>query len=239
MSIQSAVDLNSFLVISFDLDDTLWDNAQIVHYSERLLVDKLTRDFPDIQNIWTERSLRKLKEALFHQHGLARGMTFLRSEWLSEILTKAGYSAEQEVGELMNYFLTHRSQVRLFAGVKECLTALRSRFRVYALTNGNVDLKIAGVESYFDGLINPDKIQRAKPDPDFYRLAQREIAVEPHRILHIGDGWKNDVLASVEAGFRAAWFNPTNEPPPDPNLLSFHFQNWQQMHTLFSQNNGD
>ena len=219
---------NSVDVITFDLDDTLWDNSEAVHKAEALLLAKLFQDFPKVRLAWTDEAIATLKSETYQRYGLSRGMTFLRSHWLSTMLESSGYPVQGSVATLMEYFITHRSQVDLLPGVKDSLVRLQQRYRLFALTNGNVDLKIAGVRQYFEDVINPDKIQRAKPDPSFYKVAEAHIGVNARRILHVGDGWINDVLASTSAGYQAAWFNPGNATLPEMGLAAFHFASWQQ-----------
>jgi putative hydrolase of the HAD superfamily len=50
----------------------------------------------------------------------------------------------------------------------------------------------------------------AKPDPEIYRKAMRELGVEPATTVYVGDGGDDELAGAKQAGlraFRAAWFS--------------------------------
>ena len=71
-------------------------------------------------------------------------------------------------------------------------------------------------------------ISREQPKPDI-RIFSRLIAeagVDAHRILHVGDDPRLDVVGAMQAGLQAAWLNrnsqawPEELPPPPRTILS-------------------
>jgi FMN phosphatase YigB (HAD superfamily) len=47
-----------------------------------------------------------------------------------------------------------------------------------------------------------------KPHPEIFHRALRALALQPDRVLHVGDRMDCDVQGARAAGLRAAWFGP-------------------------------
>lgn len=47
----------------------------------------------------------------------------------------------------------------------------------------------------------------AKPFPEIYRIAAGKFGIEPSKTYMVGDSWRNDIVPSKAAGWKAVWFN--------------------------------
>ena len=63
----------------------------------------------------------------------------------------------------------------------------------------------------FEGRVFSCEAVLAKPDPEIYRKAMRELGVEPATTIYVGDGGDDELAGAERAGlraFRATWFKP-------------------------------
>lgn len=90
----------------------------------------------------------------------------------------------------------------LFPGAKELLIALRSRYRVAALSNSNAlhwerNSNDLGVTQLFEVAISSHQIGLCKPDPAIYEAALKQLRVSPGSIMFFDDLQANDAAASA------------------------------------------
>ncbi len=96
------------------------------------------------------------------------------------------------------------TRLRLYAGAKELLAALRGRGKALLLSNAQSlftrpELESLGLAGAFDGIYLSSEAGCRKPDPRFYRLALEREELEAARCLMIG----NDPICDGEGARRA------------------------------------
>jgi putative hydrolase of the HAD superfamily len=64
-------------------------------------------------------------------------------------------------------------------------------------------LEKAGLRSYFSVVIGSGRVGYAKPHPEIFRIAAKQLGREPARLLHVGDSVEHDVVAARLAGLNA------------------------------------
>ena len=102
---------------------------------------------------------------------------------------------------------TSTTHLRLYAGARELLTALRARGKVILLSNAQSlftrpELDALGLTDCFDGIYISSEAGFKKPDPRFYRLALEREGLAPERCLMVG----NDPVCDGQ-GARAVGMN--------------------------------
>ena len=200
-------------VISLDLDDTLWPVGPVIATAEAELLSWLRLRHPRAVAGHDVDSMRLLRADVALRHpGRRHDMTFLRRQALAEQFARAGYGtahdvAAPEVAEAMEIFLAGRNRVELYADVRPALRRLRSRYRLFALSNGNADLKRCGIDELFDGHVTAEHAGAAKPDARIFSHLLRAAGVEPAEVLHIGDDPLADVVGASQAGMQSVWLN--------------------------------
>ena len=199
-------------VISFDLDDTLYDNGPVMQRAEQALVDYLHREHPDTQSLaltdW--RSIRNQLAA--GDSNLAGNMTALRLATLTEGLTRSGLAqanAKSASEAAMAHFLEHRNYVEVAGEVHQLLAALATRFPLLAISNGNADIQKIGLTDYFTQAWQPSATLRGKPTTDMFEAARAELGFSPGELLHIGDHPVSDVQGAARFGAQSVWLNET------------------------------
>jgi putative hydrolase of the HAD superfamily len=205
----------SIRLITFDLDDTLWDVAPTLESAEAALRDWLARNAPllgevPVEHLWTIRS-----RLLDGEPALKHRISELRRRVLFTALQEAGY-AEPEAREMAEQafqtFLAARHEVQIFPEVQPTLEVLANRYLLGVLTNGNADVRRLGLADYFRFALCAEELGIGKPDPRPFREALRLGGVPAEQAVHIGDHPGDDIQGAQRAGLRAVWFNPGGKP---------------------------
>lgn len=218
----------SLRLITFDLDDTLWDVAPVMHGAEASLRDWLAVQAPrlgpvPIEHLWAIRS-----RLLGGDPDLRHRLSELRRRILLHALIDAGY-AQAESRELaergFQVFLEARHRVELFPDVHQTLERLALRFSLGVITNGNADVRRLGLADYFQFALCAEELGIGKPDPLPFHTALQRAGVAASQAVHIGDHPGDDIAGARAAGMQAIWFNPqgkpwTGEPEPPVQIAS-------------------
>ncbi|MGC1524196.1 MAG: HAD family hydrolase [Steroidobacteraceae bacterium] len=222
------------LVLSFDLDDTLWPVAPVIAAAEADLFLWLRERYPRTVSGHSVESMRAQRASLserFPEQG--HDLTFLRHRALQDLFAAAGH-AESLADQALEVFLSARNRVELYDDVRPALIRLRSRYPLYALSNGNADLGRCGIADLFAGHITARAAGCAKPDARIFARLAREAGVEAARVLHIGDDPLTDVVGARQAGMQAVWINraarqwPAHFLPPARTITSLAEIVWHQ-----------
>ena len=76
-----------------------------------------------------------------------------------------------------------------------------------AISNGNLDLKQAGLEGYFKFVYQANVDLPKKPHPKMFQVACKDLNIDLAQLLHVGDHWVHDVQGADSAGCQAAWLS--------------------------------
>lgn len=214
------------LVLSFDLDDTLWPVAPVIAAAEADLYSWLRERYPETVSGHSVESMQALRASLSERFPeQAHDLTFLRHRALQDLFAAAGH-AESLADEALEVFLAARNRVELYGDVRPALIRLRARYPLYALSNGNADLGRCGIADLFAGHITARAAGFAKPDARIFARLAAAAGVEAARVLHIGDDPLADVVGARQAGMQAVWLNrtlrawPGEFPPPSRTITS-------------------
>jgi FMN hydrolase / 5-amino-6-(5-phospho-D-ribitylamino)uracil phosphatase len=207
-------------VLSFDLDDTLWPVEPVIAAAENAMLAWLREQHPEILRGRTVESLRAMRMELAARFPeRSHDMTFLRHQALSELFAGAGRPA-RHADEAFEVFYAERNRVTLYGEVGAALTRLSTRYRLFALSNGNADLQRCGVAHWFEGHVSAITAGAAKPDARIFAHLLGLARVPAEQVLHIGDDPHLDVAGAAQAGLQTAWLNrggrlwPAHLPPP-------------------------
>lgn len=205
--------------ISFDLDDTLWDNKPVIIAAEQQLRNWVVERTPKMAPHYNLKTLLEYRSIILkEQPSLRHRISELRQATLRYALQQHGYDrqhSESLAAEGFALFLQARHNIEPYTQAEPLLAAMSKRYTLIALTNGNADINRMTLGRYFTHSYRAEQIGRAKPDPGFYQDALKRASIDASRTLHIGDDYKNDVLAARDAGLLTLWFNPSRQPEED------------------------
>ena len=202
-------------LITFDLDDTLWDVAPVIVTAEVAMRDWLAEHAPRLGPFSPER-LFEIRQGLVDvEPALKHKISELRRRVLFHALEQAGYpsSEAKALGDAcFEIFLHARHQVEFFPEVHPTLERLAQRYTLGAVTNGNADVRRLGVSDYFTFALSAEDMGVGKPDPRPFEEALRRGGVSADAAVHIGDHPNDDIAGAKQAGLRAIWYNPKGLP---------------------------
>lgn len=201
--------------LTFDLDDTLWDNRPVLMRAEQTLYDWLCRHYPRISGYYRIEDMLTLRQQLLQQDPeLKNDVTRLRKTSLNIMARTAGYESSL-VEPAFAVFLEARHRITLYNDVLPALHSLRSAgYCLGTLTNGNTDVQRLGLAHLFDFSLTAAGTGKAKPHPRMFEEACRRANVSAAELAHIGDEFDTDVAGARCAGAVAIWMNRQGTPPP-------------------------
>lgn len=213
-------------LITFDLDDTLWDTAPVIASAEILLRDWLAANAPRLGSVPVEHLFAIRERLVQAEPALKHRISALRRRVLFNALAEVGYVQEQAqalADEAFEVFLQARHQVEVFPEVEPVLEILRQHYVLGVVTNGNADVRRLGISDYFRFALCAEDLGVGKPDPAPFLEALKRGGVEAAAAVHIGDHPGDDISGAQRAGLRAVWFNPqgkdwTGERAPDAEV---------------------
>jgi FMN hydrolase / 5-amino-6-(5-phospho-D-ribitylamino)uracil phosphatase len=214
------------LVLSFDLDDTLWPVGPVIAAAESALMAWLHARYPKTVSGHSGETMRALRADMamrFPEHG--HDLTFLRHRALKDLFGAAGH-AESLADDALEVFFNARNRVEFYDDVRPSLERLQLRYRLFAVSNGNADLKRCGIEKLFAGHVTARAAGAAKPDARIFARLLEIAGVDASRVLHIGDDPLADVVGATQAGMQAVWLNrdsrqwPASFAPPTRTITT-------------------
>lgn len=221
---------NDIKLITFDLDNTLWDVEPIVARAEKAMRDWIRAEHPGFVARFDFREFSRLRHAVVTEcHDIAHDLTALRTEVLRRAFVEGGYAAADAVTAARNafdVFYAGRNTVEYFPGALDALAELKKDFQLCALSNGNADIGRVGLGHLFSGHFSAASVGAAKPDPRIYLAALAASGLTPAQAIHVGDHPEQDIAAAAGVGMRTVWVNFTDQvwpeqPPADAEITSF------------------
>lgn len=217
-----AIRLRPFRAISFDLDDTLYDNRPIIMAAEQRLLNYLAEHHP-LTQVWGLEDWQALKRQLIEQcPSLAHDTSASRLVTLEQGLMTLGYTkteAAKGAQLALAYFVCQRSDFVVADEVLGKLERLAERYPLIGITNGNVDAHRIGLGGLFEFVLHPGNGTRMKPYPDMFYQACHRLDISCDQLLHLGDSFKADVQGARRAGCQSVWLNPAfDREPAEPGM---------------------
>lgn len=195
-------------VISFDLDDTLYDNAPIMARAEQQVHDWLVQRLPQAGAWSLEQWRERRSHLLASDPGLAANMTLLRHATLLQGFKELGIAdAQRWADDTVSEFIHQRSQIDVAPEVLAGLKALGQAFHVVAISNGNADIPKTVLHDRFEHVWQPTRRLRGKPYSDLFEQAQAQYPqFTAQQFLHVGDHPISDVFGAQRTGWQSAWY---------------------------------
>ncbi len=199
--------LKTFKAISFDLDDTLYDNGPVIQRAEDWMFGHFATNYSElVPHQWSELKWQQLKL----DPELAHDVSLWRIKALQALFVQKGYSAATalaEAQEVFNQFLSVRSDFEVPQESFDVLAELARFCPVVAITNGNLDADKVGLSDSFRFILKAGDGVKSKPFPDMFDIAAQRLDITTRDILHVGDHLKTDVFGAKFCGAQAVWLN--------------------------------
>ena len=212
-------------IVTFDLDDTLWDVAPVIEQANQTLYDWLRQHAPAFTQHYQLDDFSLLREQVLQINPeVAHSVTAIRLAVLRQGLSASGYQGQQLeelTTESFACFLKARNQVDFFQHALSMIQQLHPHYQLGALSNGNADISMVGLDQYFDFSFNADQVGKAKPHPLMFEKMLQKTGARPDQVIHVGDHPEHDIQGAQQAGLHSLWVNLKAErwPGGEPATL--------------------
>ncbi len=205
-------------VITFDLDNTLWDVEVVIANAERRMRSWLVEHVPEYPQLFPPEAIKDLRSEVVGRHPeFKHDLSKLREEILFEAILRCGYAQAQArlyAQEAFQRFFEARHEVEFFEGALETLAVLADQYVLGALTNGNADFQKLKLDSYFSFGYSAASVGAGKPEPHMFRAALKHTGASARETVHVGDHLVDDIQGAAGVGMHTIWVNLTGSPPP-------------------------
>ncbi len=220
-------------VITFDLDNTLWDVEPALLRAEEAQQNWLKAHRPGAVEYLDHDALFEFKKSVWKRHPeLLHHVSQMRIQTLYELLIAADYcetEARSGAEQAFEVFLRERRKVVLYEEALGVLEVLAKNYTLGALTNGNADIYKTDAGEYFDFAFLAEDIGASKPHPDMFHAALRQTGAAAHEIVHVGDDPEHDVRGAREMGMRTVWVNIRGKAWPGDQRADAEVINLRQL----------
>lgn len=206
-------------LITLDLDNTLWDIEPIIIRAENALKQWLQQQSPELAENFHWDGLRAEIKAIRQQHPeIAHHPTEMRKKLLFRLFSTTGLDEQQAIQlseKGFELFYQYRNQITLDPATESALQQLHGEYQLIALTNGNANLQMIGIDRFFAAHFSAETEGKPKPHAAMFERALTHAKVTPEQTVHVGDHPLEDVEAARALGFRTIWFNEQGQQPAD------------------------
>ena len=203
--------LRRIKLITFDLDNTLWDVEPALIRAEQAQYLWLREHRTRVTRRYSPLQMREFRIQHYQQHPhLAHQISEIRIQAVKAMLLECDYDEEMAAAgaaAAFQTFLSIRHQVQPYEQALPVLQNLANDYVLGALTNGNADIFKLEIGDYFDFSFSAEEVDASKPLPDLFHAAMRESGAASHETIHVGDNPKHDVLGAQQVGMFTVWMN--------------------------------
>ncbi|MDN3652781.1 HAD-IA family hydrolase [Thalassotalea ponticola] len=202
--------LANFKAISFDLDDTLYDNHPVITKAEHQLQLCLQQLAPQCASLGPEFWQQQRQRIIAEQPSLAHDVSALRLAYIQLGMEQLGCDqrdAKAKSQQAFDHFLQHRNDFQVPHSVKALLLKLSQRYPLVAISNGNVNIDDIGLSDYFTASFFAGNGNLQKPEADMFAQASAALAINRAELLHVGDCTHADIYGAQAAGCQTIWIN--------------------------------
>jgi len=193
--------------VVFDMDDTLYPESQYILSGFKACAVWAEQHI----GIANEEGYSKL-EKLYHD-GI-RNNTF--NVWLEH------YNIHDDINiikQLVQVYRTHKPSITPYPEIPNILSYLsQRRIKIGLVSDGYLTVQqnkfnSLGLAKYFDAIVFSDQWGREnwKPSQRPYVEVLKQLQVEPHNAIYIGDNPTKDFLGANQLGMSTIWLNLNQE----------------------------
>ena len=225
-------------LITFDLDDTLWDNGPTITNAEIFTRKWIEKRVGRVEWGGFEDFLNLRKDLIKEDPSIAWDISKLRKEIFKKKINHFVTSSEAEVlaNDAFNIFINKRHEIEFYDGVANALKSLSMNYSLGVLTNGNADIYRFEIGKYFDFSISSLEAKDSKPNRSHFDKALQKIdGISFVEMLHIGDHQINDIFAANRLGIKTLWFNNKNTEWAQAFEKPKDFSDWNKLPEMIEE----
>ncbi len=196
-------------VVSFDADGTLWDFEKTMRHSLKRVLEELEGMDPiAASGLSVEGMIGVRDEVAEEMRSKGARLEEIRLEAFRRTLREAGRPDEDLARRLYGTYMRHRfGDIVLYEDASPALEALRGRYTLGMISNGNSYPERCGLGGVFGFVVLSQECGVRKPDPRIFKIALGRAGCSGHEMVHVGDSLEEDALGASAAGIRSVWIN--------------------------------
>ena len=208
--LDAMVDLRNIRTITFDMDDTLWDFQSAMENALGVTLERLRGILPgDPTARLTVQRMMDIRDgvALEMGEGTVR-QEEIRYAAMVKTLELLGSADRGIADELFSIYMEARlAGAKPFDDVPDVLAALKNRYRLGIISNGNNTPQAVGLDDVFAFTVFAHDCGFPKPDPRIFEYALAKFGDAPRVVAHVGDSLESDVQGANRHGMLSVWLN--------------------------------
>jgi beta-phosphoglucomutase len=185
--------LDNMIGAIFDLDGVIVDTAKYHYLAWKRLAQELGFEFKESDNERLKGVSRMKSLEILLELG---GLSFSNDEKLLLADKKNNWYVE---------YISAIDESEILKGAKEYLLKLKNSGIKIALgsasKNAPAILNRLKITNLFDSIVDGNKVSKAKPDPEVFLIAAKELGLEPHECVVFEDA-EAGITAAKAAGMR-------------------------------------
>ncbi len=212
--------------ILFDVDDTLYDQAQPTAEAYHLISQKPI-DMGELLLINTKYSCVLFEKARRQEAPMKQ----LYIERAKNNMSEFGITISDEEAELyQERYVQAQKEIHVSETIKKLLDfCVEKEIFLGIITNGLSDHQREKIDTLKldrwikkEHMLVSSDVGVEKPDRRIFDWAKEHMGLEkvaPEDILYIGDSFEKDVAGAKGAGWKAVWYNRRNMTPTCENII--------------------
>ena len=198
-------------LVTFDLDNTLWDVDTVIHRAEKETRNWIQPRVPEYGSYMTSENVASLRARVMEENpDIRHDVSALRIQMMRRAFEQCGLrrtEADAKAREAFAVFIRWRNTITFYDGALATLNTLSHRYQLAALSNGNADVRMVGLDSYFSFAISAADVGSSKPSPEMFLEAMHRAEVLPDQAVHVGDHPIDDIEGANRVGMHSIWVN--------------------------------
>ena len=178
-------------LITFDLDNTLWEVTPVIIKAEKTMREWLSERIENYRAVVTGELMSELRDtALKADPQLRYNISDMRVLLLTQAIARCGVSANEAQAfarDAFAIFMQGRNDVTFYPEALPAIESLATEYRLAGLTNGNADISGMPLAEHFEFSMSPDQVQSRKPEPAIFSATLERAGLAAHEVIHVGD----------------------------------------------------
>lgn len=190
--------------VVFDMDGVLFDTQKVY-----------TKTWLEVGEIMKMKDFKETAYACIGTNK-ADNMNIIKKKYGEDFPLDEFYKLKDEI---YNRHIEEEG-VPLMKGTKEILEFLRQAGAKIAIASSSrkdtveYNLKVTGLEGYFDEVVAGNLVKHSKPDPEIYLVACEKLGVKPEETYAVEDSY-NGIKSGAAAGMKVIMIPDMLEPLPE------------------------
>lgn len=196
------IDFSSIKVISFDADDTLWQNENLFRQAEQSFC-RLMLPYADKEKALKILWQAEVKNIPLYGYGIKAFVLDMLDAGLKISQNKLSAEETKQIIKIGQKIL--KSPIVLFEGAENTLKKLSKKYKLIVTTKG--DLLEQENKVYRSGLtkyLHHIEVMSEKDKKSYARLL-KELNIQPQEFLMVGNSVKSDILPVLALGANAVF----------------------------------